>query len=158
MSAPPHSPGRRSLTHPLLARPACQRARRDEDVVVVQSPGLTVHEPRTKVDLTRYTECHSFTFDEVLDEDASNDQVYASAVEPLISVVFQRGRATCFAYGQTGSGKTHTMQPLPVRAARQILDTVASSAAMATLRLGVSFFEVRCGWVGEGPASSVCGH
>jgi kinesin family member 2/24 len=82
---------------------AKERGRRDEDVVVVQSPSLTVHEPRTKVDLTRYTECHSFTFDEVLDEDATNDEVYASAVEPLIGAVFQRGKATCFAYGQTGA-------------------------------------------------------
>ena len=80
-----------------------ERARRDDDVVVVQSPSLTVHEPRTKVDLTRYTECHTFTFDEVLDEDATNDHVYASAVEPLIGAVLQRGKATCFAYGQTGA-------------------------------------------------------
>jgi len=124
-----------------------ERGRREEDVVVVRGPSLTVHEPRTKVDLTRYTECHSFTFDDVLEETASNDQVYALAVEPLVATVFRRGRATCFAYGQTGSGKTHTMQPLPVRTARQMLETLASHAAFSGLRLGLSYFEIYGGRV-----------
>ena len=37
---------------------------------------LVVHEPKVKVDLTKYTEEHDFFFDEVLDETASNQQVY----------------------------------------------------------------------------------
>jgi hypothetical protein len=43
------------------------------------------------------------------------------------------------------------MQPLPVRAARQMLDTLASNPALSNLILGVSFFEVllnhRQSWV-----------
>lgn len=34
-----------------------------------------VLEPKTKVDLTRYTEEHDFFFDEVLGEECSNQQV-----------------------------------------------------------------------------------
>ena len=122
-----------------------ERARKEDDVVAVRcSEGaVTVHEPRTKVDLTRYTEQHAFAFDQVLDEGASNDDIYASAVAPLVGVMFRRGKATCFAYGQTGSGKTYTMQPLPVRAAREILDRLAAEPVYAPLQLCVSYFEAR---------------
>lgn len=99
---------------------------REGDVVAVLSPAtLAVHEARVKVDLTQYAETHRFTFDEVHDEGATNDHVYASAVAPLIDTVFRRGKASVFACalpklvvcsarlcsladGQTGSGKTHT--------------------------------------------------
>ena len=70
---------------------------------------LIVHAPRVKVDLTRVTELHTFSFDGVFDDDASNNEVYEDAVEPLIPAVLTGCRATVFAYGQTGSGKTHTM-------------------------------------------------
>ena len=36
-----------------------------------------VLEPKTKVDLTRYTEEHDFFFDEVLGEECSNQQVWS---------------------------------------------------------------------------------
>jgi hypothetical protein len=29
-------------------------------------------------------------------------QVYRETVEPIIPIIFQRTKATCFAYGQTG--------------------------------------------------------
>ena len=126
-----------------------ERARKEDDVVAVRPAegAVTVHEPRTKVDLTRYTEMHAFAFDQVLDEGASNDDIYASAVAPLVGVMFRRGKATCFAYGQTGSGKTYTMQPLPVRAAREILDRLAAEPVYAPLQLCVSYFEARSPYV-----------
>ena len=37
----------------------------------------------------------------------------------------RRGKGTVFAYGQTGSGKTHSMAPLPLRAAEDILAVLA---------------------------------
>ena len=94
---------------PLNAR---ERSRKEDDVVAMRAGdgALTVHEPRTKVDLTRYTEVHAFAFDQVLDEGASNDDIYASAVAPLVGVMFRRGKATCFAYGQTGA--SHWLCPL----------------------------------------------
>lgn len=51
------------------------------------------------------------------------------------------GKATCFAYGQTGSGKTYTMQPLPIRAAAEILSMLAQPQ-FADLNLFVSCFEI----------------
>lgn len=84
--------------------------RKDVDVVTVPSKELTiVHEPKTKVDLTRYLENHVFRFDYAFDETATNELVYKYTAKPLVHTIFEGGMATCFAYGQTGSGKTHTM-------------------------------------------------
>jgi hypothetical protein len=49
------------------------------DVVTVLDDGarVAVHEPKTKVDLTRVLETHTFAFDHVFDEEATNDEVYA---------------------------------------------------------------------------------
>ncbi|KAI7853209.1 P-loop containing nucleoside triphosphate hydrolase protein [Circinella umbellata] len=70
---------------------------------------ININEPKTKVDLTKYIEQHSFTYDDVFDYDAANDQVYQRTAQPLVKYIFDGGKATCFAYGQTGSGKTFTM-------------------------------------------------
>lgn len=84
--------------------------RKDIDVITVPSKDLTiVHEPKQKVDLTRYLENHIFRFDYAFDEGASNELVYKYTAKPLVHTIFEGGMATCFAYGQTGSGKTHTM-------------------------------------------------
>ena len=71
---------------------------------------LLVHEPKVKVDLTRYTEEHRFLYDALFDEESSNEAVYRDTAAPLINRIFQSGQSsTCFAYGATGAGKTHTM-------------------------------------------------
>jgi hypothetical protein len=49
------------------------------------------------VDLTKYTEQHDFTFDEVFDETMTNEEVYRRTAWPLIELIFQNGKATCFA-------------------------------------------------------------
>jgi len=36
-------------------------------------------------------------------------QIYQQTCRPLIDLVINKGKATCFAYGQTGAGKTYTM-------------------------------------------------
>lgn len=53
---------------------------------------LVVHEPRVKVDLTKYVEHHAFAFDDVLDERVSNDAVYRSTVQPLVATIFRSGK------------------------------------------------------------------
>lgn len=84
--------------------------RKDVDVVTVPSKDLTiVHEPKQKVDLTRYLDNHIFRFDYAFDENSTNEIVYKYTAKPLVNTIFEGGMATCFAYGQTGSGKTHTM-------------------------------------------------
>ena len=108
---------------------------------------LTVHEPRAKVDLTKYTETHCFRFDDVFDTDVDNDSLYAQTVRPLIATVFKSGRGTCFAYGQTGSGKTYTMQPLPLRAASDILHISQRIEEFKQAKLAVSCYEIYGGKV-----------
>ncbi|CAH1153616.1 unnamed protein product [Phaedon cochleariae] len=85
-------------------------ARKEVDVISIPSKNqLIVHEPKNKVDLTRYLENQLFRFDYAFDETCSNELVYRYTAQPLIKTIFEGGFATCFAYGQTGSGKTHTM-------------------------------------------------
>ena len=55
---------------------------------------LAVHEPRVKVDLTKYVEHHAFSFDDVLDEGVSNDAVYRSTVQPLVATIFRAGKVS----------------------------------------------------------------
>ncbi|XP_069837308.1 kinesin-like protein KIF2C isoform X1 [Dendropsophus ebraccatus] len=84
--------------------------KKEIDIISVPSKNVVlVHEPKLKVDLTKYLENQAFRFDYTFDESASNDMVYRFTARPLVQSIFEGGKATCFAYGQTGSGKTHTM-------------------------------------------------
>ncbi|XP_050388048.1 kinesin-like protein KIN-13B [Argentina anserina] len=119
-------------------------AKKEEDIITIEpiSNAVTVHETKLKVDLTAYEEKHEFVFDAVLDEDVSNDEVYFESVEPIVPLIFQRTKATCFAYGQTGSGKTYTMQPLPLKASQDILRLMLNYYRNQGFQLFVSFFEI----------------
>ncbi|KAI9344932.1 P-loop containing nucleoside triphosphate hydrolase protein [Obelidium mucronatum] len=106
---------------------------------------LVVNEPKVKVDLTKYVEQHEFTFDEVFDCDANNDDVYRRSAYPLVEYIFTGGKATCFAYGQTGSGKTYTMldetNGLYVKACRDIFKLL-EKAEYQHLAAYVGFYEI----------------
>lgn len=78
-------------------------------ISVPKKNNLIVHEPKTKVDLTRYIDNHNFKFDYAFDDRCNNAVVYKYTAQPLVKTIFEGGFATCFAYGQTGSGKTYTM-------------------------------------------------
>ncbi|XP_072543041.1 kinesin-like protein KIF2C isoform X2 [Salminus brasiliensis] len=93
-------------------RPLNKKEITKKEIDVVSIPGngvLLFHEPKQKVDLTKYLDNQIFHFDYSFDEDTTNDLVYRFTAKPLVKTIFEGGRATCFAYGQTGSGKTHTM-------------------------------------------------
>lgn len=78
----------------------------DRDVLEIRQNGIVlVHEPKTKVDLTRVVETQTFIFDDAFDANESNEVIYDRTVKPLVDFIFSGGKATCFAYGQTGSGK-----------------------------------------------------
>nr|XP_033772972.1 kinesin-like protein KIF2C isoform X3 [Geotrypetes seraphini] len=110
-----------SLTDPIEEHQICvcvrkrplnkqELSKKEIDVISVPSKGvLLVHEPKLKVDLTKYLENQAFRFDFAFDEAVSNEMVYRFTARPLVQTIFEGGKATCFAYGQTGSGKTHTM-------------------------------------------------
>merc|ERR1719167_1653803 len=100
------------ITVCIRKRPMSQKELKRKDVDVVTVPAkdqITIHEPKTKVELTKYLENQHFRFDCAFDETASNEMVYKYTARSLVQSIFEGGMATCFAYGQTGSGKTHTM-------------------------------------------------
>ena len=52
-------------------------ARRDVDVVTIPTrQNVIIHEPKHKVDLTKYLENQKFRFDYAFDEQADNQMVY----------------------------------------------------------------------------------
>ncbi|CAH6780270.1 Kif4a [Phodopus roborovskii] len=51
----------------------------------------------------------SFTYDFVFDPSTEQEEVFNTAVAPLIKGIFKGYNATVLAYGQTGSGKTYSM-------------------------------------------------
>ncbi|KAF7652965.1 hypothetical protein LDENG_00088840 [Lucifuga dentata] len=93
-------------------RPFNKQEVKKKEIDVISVPGngaLLVHEPKQKVDLTKYLDNHVFQFDYSFDETSTNDLVYKFTAKPLVQSIFEGSMATCFAYGQTGSGKTFTM-------------------------------------------------
>ncbi|XP_010342895.3 chromosome-associated kinesin KIF4B [Saimiri boliviensis] len=51
----------------------------------------------------------SFTYDFVFDPSTEQEELFNTAVAPLVKGVFKGYNATVLAYGQTGSGKTYSM-------------------------------------------------
>uniref|UniRef100_A0A673LBX2 Chromosome-associated kinesin KIF4A-like n=2 Tax=Sinocyclocheilus rhinocerous TaxID=307959 RepID=A0A673LBX2_9TELE len=51
----------------------------------------------------------AFTYDYVFDPTTEQEEVFNTAVSPLLSGLFRGYNATVLAYGQTGSGKTFSM-------------------------------------------------
>merc|ERR1719436_1727531 len=100
------------ITVCIRKRPMSQKELKKKEVDVVTVPQkdqITIHEPKTKVDLTKYLDNQHFRFDYAFDESTDNEMVYKYTAKSLVQSIFEGGMATCFAYGQTGSGKTHTM-------------------------------------------------
>ena len=56
-----------------------------------------IHNHRLKLDLSKYIEQHTFTFDDVFDAEANNASVYERTALPLVRYIFEGGKATCFA-------------------------------------------------------------
>ncbi|KAF7256846.1 hypothetical protein EG68_08224 [Paragonimus skrjabini miyazakii] len=136
-------------------------ARREIDVITVPNKQtVVVHEPKTKVDLTKYLENQQFRFDYSFDDTSDNELVYRYTAQPLVECIFERGMATCFAYGQTGSGKTHTMggefhgrgqqnctNGIYALAAADVFRLNATKYRHEKLRVDAAFFEIYSGKV-----------
>jgi len=129
-------------------RPMLRKELAKGDVDVLETDGrqaLTVFEPKTKVDLTKYVEKHQFFFDGVFDYEVTNEEIYSISCQPLIGYIFQQGKATCFAYGQTGAGKTFTMmgnQQQPGQYMLAARDIFATLPQYPHLSVWVSFYEI----------------
>jgi chromosomal replication initiation ATPase DnaA len=82
----------------------------DKDVLDIRHRGhVIVHEPKTKVDLTKVVESTEFIFDDAFTEMDTNELIYSRAIRPLVKTALEGGKGSCFAYGQTGSGKVHLL-------------------------------------------------
>ncbi|XP_071116765.1 kinesin-like protein KIF2A [Haliotis cracherodii] len=138
-----------------------ETGRKEVDVVTIPNKENTiVHEPKLKVDLTKYLENQSFRFDYAFDDSVTNEMVYRYTAKPLVECIFEGGMATCFAYGQTGSGKTHTMggdfsakgqqdcsKGIYLLAAKDVFKLIHSKFKKLDLTVGASFFEIYSGKV-----------
>ena len=125
-------------------------AKGDSDILhQISTDTLVVREQKLKVDLTKYIEEHSFTFDGVYNEEVSNNDLYISAIQPIVQAAFQGSKVTCFAYGQTGSGKTFTMMGensipgLYLLAANDLF--YYRDQYFRQIKFTVSFYEIYCG-------------
>ncbi|KAL1115602.1 hypothetical protein AAG570_005892 [Ranatra chinensis] len=143
----------RQITVCVRKRPlnSAESERRELDVITIPRQDIvTVHEPKTKVDLTKYIENQHFRFDYSFDETCSNETIYKYTAMPLVRTIFEGGMATCFAYGQTGSGKTYTMgggraaqRGIYAMAARDVFSTLEAPNYRNTgLSVRASFFEI----------------
>lgn len=133
---------------PLLEKEV--RSRERDIVFTGKRPStLEVHEPKVKVDMSKYTDVHTFAFDHYFSDLDDNLKIYEEAVRPLVSTIFKGGaRVTCFCYGQTGSGKTHTMMGkrgedgLYAMAAKDIFGMLDEASRSRPLRVSVALFEI----------------
>uniref|UniRef100_A0A915L4D1 Kinesin motor domain-containing protein n=1 Tax=Romanomermis culicivorax TaxID=13658 RepID=A0A915L4D1_ROMCU len=134
--------------------------KKEIDVITVPNRDrIIVHQPQTKVDLTKYLENQTFRFDYAFDENSTNEMVYKFSAQPLVKTIFEQGFATCFAYGQTGSGKTHTMggdfngksqqvaKGIYAMTARDVFKLRDKQYRHANLQVSCSFFEIYSGKV-----------
>eukprot|EP00946_MAST-07B_sp_MAST-7B-sp1_P003807 g3807.t1 len=93
---------------------------------------------------------HAYYYDTTFGPTASNPDVYAKSVKPVVDSVLEGYHATIFAYGMTGSGKTHTMVgnrkdpgmiPLSFE---QIFKQVEASQEHTTFKISISYLEIYC--------------
>ena len=100
-----------------------ETARGEFDAVTCRTgvPRVAVHDAKMRPDMRHmYMDHHVFKFDQVFDEDATNDTVYDSAAAPLVRQAAAGGYATAMMFGQTGSGKTYTMGGIYERACAEL--------------------------------------
>ncbi|KAL4483969.1 hypothetical protein ABPG72_013975 [Tetrahymena utriculariae] len=95
-----------------------------------------------------------FEFDKVIDQEASQEEVYQSCVKDLLNKSFEGYNATVLAYGQTGSGKTFTMgtsntslndaQEMGIipRVIREIFSIRREKEKSVEMLLKISYFEI----------------
>lgn len=58
---------------------------KDLDVITIPSKDVVmVHEPKQKVDLTRYLENQTFRFDYAFDDTTANEMVYRSGTKSVV--------------------------------------------------------------------------
>lgn len=60
------------------------------DALSCANPMIRVHEPKLKVDgITKYVENHTFQFDNTFNENEDSDEIYNSAIKPILDLLFK---------------------------------------------------------------------
>ena len=73
--------------------------RQDHDSITCFNPVVAVHDCKLKVDgISKYLDNNLFQMDHTFHEDNTTEDIYLSAVEPLVDFILDGGRATVFAY------------------------------------------------------------
>jgi hypothetical protein len=121
-------------------RPLNKKETRNKETDVVTRSGeiLYVHQPMTKVDLTKYLENLAFRFDYVFELDDDNRKVYEYTAKPLVESIFKGTRATCFAYGQVKisySSMSSKIFSLRLAVEKRTQWAVNSAARIKTVRM-----------------------
>ncbi|XP_073409834.1 kinesin-like protein KIF19 [Dendrobates tinctorius] len=90
----------------------------------------------------------TFIFDEVLDQCASQDQMYESTTKSLVEGIVSGYNATVFAYGPTGTGKTYTMLGMDgepgifIRTLNDLFTTIEEISDSMDYSVSVSYLEI----------------
>ena len=76
-------------------RPVSKKEKIRKEIDVITCPNkdqAIVHEPKTKVDLSKYLDNQHFRYDYVFDDSADNQLVYKYTARPLVQNIFEGGR------------------------------------------------------------------
>ena len=106
------------------------------------SPYLFVHTPAERLGIrTGHVVSTPQKFDAILGPAATDDEIFAATVKPLLVGALERGeRCIAVAFGQTGSGKTHTCKKWIEACIAQMF---GSRSCVIQGSVGVSYFELR---------------
>ena len=81
-----------------------------EGIKIINSNSLIVSsDPNSANKKTNLIKEHTFFFDYVFGQSASQEEIYQKTTQNLLPGIIEGFNATVFAYGATGSGKTYTM-------------------------------------------------
>ena len=103
-----------------------------------------MHDARMHSDMLRmFINHHTFAFDAVFGEAASNQAVYQETAAPLVGRAVNDGvTATIMMYGQTGSGKTYTMSAIYEMVSRDLFGAITAASPGQRPGVSVSFVEL----------------
>jgi len=108
------------------------------DVVTCKPHEIVVHDcrmhPSMKPNLA-YVESYKFPYPntEVFNEKNTTDDVYNSAVKPLVNYVMEGNISTMFCFGQTGSGKTFTITGLVKLLSQDLFSQITKQGSKYTV-------------------------
>ena len=99
----PHIQSNDKITICVRKRPISNKEvkKMDHDSVTCSNPIVAIHDCKMKVDgISKYLDNNLFEMDHTFHEENTTEDIYYSAVEPLVDFILEGGRATVFAYGQ----------------------------------------------------------